>query len=174
MVQPGDSFALILIVVTILYFLIRKWLPFTFTEWLFQSSKKKDDIRGKVPKLLEESGYELVSGKTKVPMSIEMDDQTYESRLYVDYIVKRENDWYLVFTERTRKPLKRYGPGLRDQFLSYFLLYQPTGILYVTMDQQIHVINFDISVQPLRRETKQYWLYLLFFLLGLIFAWLSR
>lgn len=175
MARPGDSFALILILVIIVYFLIRKWLPFTFTEWLTKSSKeKKSEISGKVPKLLEKNGYELMSGKQKVPMTIEMDDQTYESRLYIDYIVKKENDWYLVFVERIRKPLKKYGPGLRDMFLSYYLLYKPAGILYVTKDQSIHVIEFDLSVRAFRKDSKQYWIYLLFFLLGLIISWFSQ
>ncbi len=174
MARPGDSFALILILIIIGYFLVRRWLPFTFTEWLTQSKQEQGEMAGEVPKLLKENGYELISGKQKIPMTIELDDQSYESRLYIDYIVKKENDWYLVFVERLRKPLKRYGPGLRDMFLSYYLLYQPAGILYVTKDQHIHVIEFDISVQAFRKDSKQYWFYLIFFLLGLIFSWWSR
>lgn len=176
MVRPGDSFVLVLILIIIGYFLIRRWLPITFTEWLFQSSKKKKEaFQGKIPSLLEKNGYELMSGKQKVPMTITFDEhQTYESRLYIDYIVKKENERYLVFVERLRKPLKRYGPGLRDMFLSYYLLYKPSGILYVTKDQQIHVIEFDIETQELRKQVKQYWIYLIFFCLGVIFSWFSR
>mgnify|MGYP007126044271 CR=1 FL=1 len=175
MAQPGDTFVLILILIIIGYFLLRKWLPMTFTEWLFQSSQpKKENVKGKVPSLLKKNGYEVMNGKQKVPMTITLDDQTYESRLYVDYIAKKEDDWYLVFVERIRKPLKRYGPGLRDMFLTYYLLYKPSGIIYVTKEQQLHVIKFEISAQELQKQTKQYWAYLVFFLLGLIVALLSR
>lgn len=174
MAQPGDSFALVCILAIIVYFLIRGWLPFTFTEWLFQSRQKKKEFQGEVPALLEKNGYQLVDGKIKVSMTIDFDEKNYESRLYVDYIVKKEREWYLVFVERMRKPLKQYGPGLRDMFLSYYLLYKPTGILYVTKDQRIHVIEFDISSQELQKDTKPLWIYLLFFLLGVIFSWFSR
>ena len=175
MARPGDSFALVLILLIIGYFLVRKWLPITFTEWLFQSNKRKKSIvKGKIPSLLEKNGYEVMSGKQKVPMTITLDEHAYESRLYIDYIVKKEDEWYLVFVERLRKPLKKYGPGLRDMFLSYYLLYKPAGILYVTKDQRIHVIEFDLSVRELRKTVRQYWIYLLFFLLGIIFSWFSR
>lgn len=174
MAQPGDSFALICILAIIVYLLIRRWLPFTFTEWLFQSRRKNKEFQGEVPALLKKNGYQLIDGKIKVPMTIDFDEKTYGSRLYIDYIVKKEREWYLVFVERMRKPLKRYGPGLRDMFLSYYLLYKPTGILYVTKDQRIHVIEFDIPNQALQKDTKQLWIYLLFFLLGVIFSWFSR
>lgn len=175
MTQPGDSFALILILGIIFYFVVRRWLPLTFTEWLTQSSnRKKEAFSGKVPKLLEKDGYELYGGKEKIPMTIMMDDDEYQSRLYVDYIVKKEDDWYLVFVERARRPLKSYGPGLRDFFLSYYLLYKPSGILYVKKDQTIHRIDFDIEDQRLSKDTRKYWFYLIFFLLGMIVTLLTQ
>lgn len=175
MTQPGDSLALIFILGIIFYFMVRRWLPLTFTEWLTQSShRKKEPFSGKVPKLLEKDGYELYGGKEKVPMTILMDDHEYRSRLYVDYIVKKEDDWYLVFVERARNPLKSHGPGLRDLFLSYYLLYKPSGILYVKKDQTIHQIEFEIEDRKLSKNRRNYWLYLIFFLLGIFVTLLTQ
>lgn len=175
MTQPGDSLALYLILGIIIYFIVRQWLPLTFTQWLAGSKKTKAKIEGRVPKLLEKNGYEVLEEKIKIPMTIELDDdQQYESRLYIDYIAQKEDERYLVFVERAHRPLKQYGAGLRDAFLPFFLLYRPDGILYVKKDRTIHVIDFEIEDLIQKKSSRHLWLYLAFFLLGLILAWLSR
>lgn len=176
MTQPGDSFVLYLIIGIIIYLLIRKWLPFTLTDWLTRSKQQEAhcQIKGKIPSILEKNGYELVEEKTKIPMTIQLDDEDYESRLYVDYIAKKEDDQYLVFVEKARKPFKKYGPGLRDTFLPYYLLYRPDGILYVKKDHTIHVIEFEIEDLTKKNNSQHVWMYLLFFLLGMVLVWVSR
>jgi hypothetical protein len=174
-VKPGDSIVLYLILAILFYFLIRRWLPVTFWDWLTNRQKKQvPTIEGRVPRILVENGYQPIEEKKKIAMKIEFDDhEPYESRLFVDYIAKKEDDYFLVFVENARKPLQQYGAGLRDTFLAHYLLYRPSGMLYVKKDQSIHVITFDIENLLFAKKKRRTWGYALFFLLGVIVAWLS-
>lgn len=85
--------------------------------------------------LLDEAGYEVIGGKLKIPLSFHADNQTYYSRLFVDYVAEGEDgSRYLVLISRPRRPLEWTGSGLRDKLLPYLLLYpECSRLLYVDM-----------------------------------------
>ncbi|TCS96375.1 hypothetical protein [Hazenella coriacea] len=169
MSKPGDTLVLILLVGVIFYFLLRKWLPVRFSQSLLQEppQDEEDQIQGEVPRFLSNYGYEVVRRKEKVPISIQVDEQVYESRLFVDYIAKLGDEWYLVILAKERKPLRISGPALRDFFLSYFLLYQPKGILYVDLEKEkFKVIRIDVPDLTFQEKKGFNWLYLITFVLG--------
>lgn len=128
---------------------LRRWLTFparqvrlTFDEIVVSDENVQ---------FLESSGYEVVSGKKKIPLRIMVDDEEeLYSRMYIDYFARPEGDedqLYIVKTARDRKPLDLTGSGIRDALLSYFLLYeQVIGILYVDAKQgMIKKIHFEIE-----------------------------
>lgn len=178
MTKPGDALALYLILLIIVYFLIRNWLPITFTKWLKGSGKEEaeEKIEGEIPDLLRSQGYQVIDSQIKVPLILEIvSDKQYESRLYIDYIAtakEDENEIYLVFREREKKPLEKTGARLRDRFLPFYLLYRPHGILFVTRDRQLLRVELEVPDYRQRgRKPYQQWLYISFFLAGMLFHW---
>lgn len=97
--------------------------------------------------LLEKAGYEVLSGKHRVPIGIELDGQSLNSRLYIDYIAEQDGKMYIVKTARERMPMDWTGSGVRDRLLVYSLLLpECTGVLFVDVkDQIIRQITFHIS-----------------------------
>lgn len=166
--KPGDTLVLILLVGVIFYFLIRKWLPDHFSLIDRELPQDEaDEIQGEVPRLLSNYGYEVVRPKEKIPISIQVDEQVYESRLFVDYIARLDDEWYVVIQARERKPLRISGPALRDFFLPYFLLYQPAGILYVDLEKEkFKVIQIDVPNLIFQEKKRFNWLYVITFALG--------
>lgn len=96
---------------------------------------------------LERSGYEVLSGKHRVPIRIDLDGQSLNSRLYIDYIAEQDGKMYIVKTARERMPMDWTGAGVRDRLLVYSLLPpECTGVLFVDAKEQIiRQIIFHIS-----------------------------
>lgn len=172
MSKPGDTLVLYLLIGLFLYLIVRN-LPF------FVRKKELNDdqeIRGVVPDILREHGYEVVRSKEKIPLWIDVNGETLESRLYIDYVARCEEEWYIVIVARERKPIRMSGAGLRDFFLSYYLLYQPDGILYVDREKRtVKVITFDFpdcSLKPTKSRALVWGGVLGFVILVVLFLWL--
>lgn len=85
--------------------------------------------------LLEQSGFEIVSDKLKVPLVFKVNGNALHSRLFIDYIVTKNREMYLVKTSRERITIEWTGSGVRRELLSYLLLYpECAGVLYVDTD----------------------------------------
>jgi hypothetical protein len=139
--QPGDTLVLIALFAVILYLSLKNFIP------VFRSKKNDPvkEIKGEVPDLLREKGYEVVRARERVPLQFDVNGESYESRIYIDYVARRDGEWFLVITARDRKPLRMSGAGLRDFFLPYYSIFQPDGILYVNKEKRtIKVVRFDI------------------------------
>ncbi|MGA8941753.1 MAG: hypothetical protein WB502_03430 [Thermoactinomyces sp.] len=162
MTRPGDTLVLFLLIGVIFYFVLRK-LPLPYRK----KEDENSEIRGEIPSLLRSHGYEVVGAKERIPFEIDFAGRTYESRLFIDYIARRDDEWYIVIVSRQRKPVRESGAGLREYFLPYYLLYRPAAILYVDRDQGlIKEIEFDIPDVSLGK--KQNWTWLIFLAVGLI------
>lgn len=145
----GDNFILI-----VLSGLLIVWLVSILQRWVTAPPKLKsfigadDDVPvTEAVELLEYSGYEVLTGKRKIPISITVNDRTeMESRLFVDHFAAEGDKIYLVKLARERKPLMMSGSGIRDQLLIYQLLYkQAEGILYVDpKHRRIDKIQFKV------------------------------
>jgi hypothetical protein len=87
--------------------------------------------------LLEAAGYEILSGKKRIPIHVLLNDEPLQSRLFIDYFVQMEDEVYIVKLAKERKPLELTGSGIRDALLCYQLAYpQAAGILYVDLAQR--------------------------------------
>nr|WP_237690659.1 hypothetical protein [Paenibacillus caui] len=113
----------------------------SFSSWLYRPAPFKPGIGFEVNEriertpsvdLLEQRGYEVVSGKLKVPLAFDCDEQLLYSRLFIDYVAHKDGEYFLVKEARDRKPVDWTGSGVRDALLPYLLLYPDCeGLLYI-------------------------------------------
>ncbi|MGG6309702.1 hypothetical protein [Paenibacillus macerans] len=121
----------------LLYRGFRSWVrkPFTLRSGIgFEMNE--EILEHPAVDLLEQAGYEVVSDKLKVPLAFRIDREVVHSRLFIDYIVVKNGEFYLVRTARERLPIEWTGSGVRRELLPYLLLYPDcAGVLYVDPEQ---------------------------------------
>lgn len=149
--EKGDVTVILLILIVGLGFLF-----FRFQRWLGGPTKKRIRIprhseipQDEVVELLEGAGFDVLAGKTKIPISMTLNDkEQLESRLFIDYFVQKDDHIYLVKVAKERKPLEMTGSSIRDMLLAYSLIYpEADGVLYVDMAMnKIKKITFHIEV----------------------------
>ncbi|MCF2942447.1 hypothetical protein [Paenibacillus tarimensis] len=134
------------------------WLFRSFYAWLHEPSGSRVVLLGdgeelapddENVKFLERSGFEVVSGKHRIPVTISLDGEKLKTRLYVDYVAERDGLTYLVKTARDRMPYEWTGSGLRDRLFMYALLVPGTeGIIIMdARDKWIRTLTFRITEQ---------------------------
>lgn len=134
---PGSDLWLMAMLVLLVVFLLWR----SFSSWLYKPAPFKPGIGFEVNEhfehtaaveLLERHGYEVVSGKLKIPLAFRCDDSVLTSRLYIDYVASKNGEYYIVKEARERKPLEWTGSGVRDAMLPFLLLYPDCeGMLYI-------------------------------------------
>lgn len=132
----SDGWLMVILVLLVVVLLGR-----ALSSWLYKPAPFKPGIgfeindhfeRTKTVDLLERHGYEVISGKLKVPLSFQCDEERLTSRLYIDYIASKDGQYYMVKEDRPRKPLEWTGAGVRDALLPFLLLYPDCeGMLYI-------------------------------------------
>ena len=147
MSPTGDNIILVALLLGLFFVFCNKWFSLDkLVKWLFNKEKKvKVTLRGPIVDQLKELGYECISGKSKVPLWIKWGETEYSSRIYTDYIAKRDGALYVVFVARERKKIKLSGPALRDFFMMHYLLYRPAGILYVGPGNTVKEIRLKLA-----------------------------
>ncbi|MGI6125568.1 MAG: hypothetical protein ACOYEF_01235 [Planifilum sp.] len=172
MLKQGDLIVLFLLVGAILAIAFRPFRSAVKSRISWPESDQS--FSGEVPDLLAAHGYQVIAGKQRVPVSVHIGEKTYDSRLYIDYIARRQQDIYLVIIAKSRKPLRLSGAAVRDRFLAHFLAFQPEGILYVEPDKgSIKPVSFELEGVELPRR-RPYAAYLLSAGVGLLIALLFR
>jgi len=143
--------------------LIVIWMIRRFYHWLHEPPASRVFLLGPGGELaehdenvryLEQAGYEVISGKHRVPISIGLDGEALSTRLFIDYVAVKSGKTYIVKAARERMPLDWTGSGVRDRLLVYALLVPgATGILYMdAREKWIRTITFAIGSEPIRRE----------------------
>lgn len=148
--RSGDTFVVgLLIVVALVWFYARGRLWYHKPRPSF-AIPRQDEIF--VPSeeavlLLNAQGYEIVAGKTKLPVTVTLDEQEMESRLFVDAFVLKDNELFIVKLAKERQPLEMSASAIRERLLVYSLLYpEAAGVLYVDLTiRSIRKITFDIE-----------------------------
>lgn len=145
-----------ILVLTILVAAIAVWLYIRFKRWLYSPSKAKLPFPEASPvpqteavRLLEEAGYEVISGKKRVPLIVELDDEQMDpgSRLFVDYFARKDHELYVVKLSKQRQPMQWSASGIRERLMVYHHLFEEThGVLYVDMEEnRVRKIKIDIG-----------------------------
>ena len=150
MLQRGDFVVLILIAVVIVF-----WMWWRFRRWVYEPFRPKlpfpdvePFVRSEAVELLEAAGYEVVCGKKKVPLLVELDDEQLESRVFVDYFARKDHELFVVKVSNARKPVQWTGSGIRERFMIYCYLFEEAhGVLYVDLDtKQVRKIAVQIGM----------------------------
>lgn len=143
MLRDGDVIVLFLLIVVILSLMARKWKKSEPRPVVRQSDRP---IRGDIPDLLERDGYEVVAAKQRLPLRIQVGDKGYDSRLYADFIARKNGKYYVVILAKAKKSLRLSGAAVRDRFLGHVFAFQAAGVLYIDPDQEtVKTIQFEVS-----------------------------
>ncbi|MBW5446764.1 hypothetical protein GE107_11895 [Cohnella sp. CFH 77786] len=132
------------------------WLLRRFDRWLHEPPGKRlrrlAQHGGVVPDeavaLLQENGFEVLSGKHRIPLGVAVDDGPVQTtRLYFDYLVCKEDKYYLVKLERARQPMDWTASGLRERLLAYALLFPDCeGIIVADpKDKLVRTVRFQVE-----------------------------
>lgn len=151
MSRQGDLLAVLAVGLIIVI-----WLYVRFKRWLRAPVRVRLPVPEAAPfsrteavVLLEEAGYEVVCGRVKVPVTVELDDEVMDvpSRLFVDLFARKDDELYVVKVSRARQPMEWRASALRDRLLMYHWLFKEThGILYVDLDEKrVRKIRFDLG-----------------------------
>ncbi|MFD0670521.1 hypothetical protein [Cohnella sp. GCM10027633] len=98
--------------------------------------------------LLQEHGFDVLSGKHRVPLGVKVDDGPMQpTRLYFDYLAAKEHKYYLVKLERARQPTEWTASGLRERLLVFALLFPDCeGIVIADPgEKQVRTVRFKVE-----------------------------
>lgn len=151
--RSGEIFVFFLVTIVVAY-----WGYRMFQRWLHSAPRLRLPLTLKdqeafppdehLSDILLEAGYELLTGKQRVPIRIDVDGEAMRSRYFIDGVARDEESWYVVKVSRARQNLEWTGSSLRDKLLPYALLFdEAAGILYVDLD--------DLSVRKIRFEMSE-------------------
>lgn len=126
-------------------FSIRQYLQTTHSmENVYISDQYPQDEQ--VSTLLEQAGYTIVGGKYQLPLHIYLNEKQLEpTKIWIDMIVQREEQWYIVRIVRERMQLKWNPSFIRQQWSPYFAAYPNfAGLLVVDKgEQQIYLLQME-------------------------------
>lgn len=171
--KPGDLFVMSLIAAVIIYGLVRALWNWLTTPHKLTGSSTASPVpaRGEVYELLEANGFQWISGKEKLPISIHAGEKAYDSRLFLDGIAVRQDQYYAVKVSRAKKPLRYSGAAIRDALLPYQLILGTDGVVYVDLDRQaVKVISFQLESRTARNAKLSIWPYIVGMVIG---AWFT-
>ena len=121
----------------LIYYGLRSWLykPISIgSRWKFEFNDEIIDHPAIT--LLEQHGYEIVSDKMKVPLTFDVNGKELHSRIFIDYIVTKHQQYYLVRISRERLSIEWTGSGVRKELLPYILLYpECAGVIFVDLER---------------------------------------
>lgn len=127
---------------------LRRWLhdpPGARLRKLAQAGMVEEN---EAVELLREHGFEVLSGKHRVPLGVALDEGPAQStRLYFDYLAVREDRYYLVKLERARQPIDWTASGLRERFLVFQLLFPDCyGIVVADPGEKwVRTVRFQVK-----------------------------
>lgn len=132
------------------------WIFRRFDRWLHEPPdarlRRLAQHGGVIPdeatELLEEQGYAVLTGKHRIPLSVAVDEEpAMPTRLYFDYLVSKNDKYYLVKLERARQPTEWTASGLRERYLVYALLFPDCeGILVADPKEKwVRTIRFQVE-----------------------------
>ncbi|MBB6692955.1 hypothetical protein H7B90_16225 [Cohnella xylanilytica] len=151
MAQFGDWIVFLVAVGLLLWWIWRR-----FDNWLHAPPgyriRKLAKAGGVEPDetvdLLEENGYEVLSGKHRIPLAVSIDEGPLQpTRLFFDYLAVKEDKYYLVKLDKSRMPLEWTASGLRERLLVYALLFpECEGIIVADpKDRLVRTVRFKVE-----------------------------
>jgi hypothetical protein len=152
-VQNGDGLVIFLLVLVLgawIYFYMKGRMREAVEaagpiEWHAAEEVPEDEAT----QLLVASGYHVVSGKKRIPIQIVVNGQEeLQSRLFLDYIAEKDEQYYAVKLAKDRKPMELTGSSVREHLFIYQLIVpHVNGVLYVQLhSKQVDVFEFHSEI----------------------------
>lgn len=165
MLHPGDAFVYFLLILLIgLWF----WRP-----WKKKRSSSSTDVpkTGKMVALLTAEGYDIISGKAKIPMTLHIGDRETDTAITADCTVKLNGRTYIVLTER-EEGQSLTAKRVKERYLSSCLAFRTDGIVVINADKT-QVKHVDVSIKSSLGSSRLKWGLASFLLgAGITFFWL--
>lgn len=164
MLQPGDGFVFLLLFFFLTLLFWRPWKRRTFRSSDIPSS-------GKLVDLLEGEGYEIISGKVKIPLTLTIGEREMTSMVSADLLVKQHHRTYVVKMERD-SGASLSAKRVRERYLAECLAFRAAGIVAVNSDKT-RVKQIDIDIRSPFTPSRWRWGLACFALgVGMTFFWL--
>jgi hypothetical protein len=147
--KHGDTYVIVLLMLILFVWLYvrmkRKWVD--EGAWRVPNGEDAGMPDPDLVAVLEQAGYSLVSGKQRIPIVIHADHERMESRIFIDGLVEREEELFVLRVARERMPMEWTGSSIRDHLLPLHLLYKSAaGIVYIDPKSGfLRQIRFDIE-----------------------------
>ncbi len=131
------------------------WAYYSFRRWLYEAPEpsipeaEEEIDETEAVRLLQDAGYEVVNKSIVVPVVIRSDGGAMPpSRLFIDYIVRKDGLYYVVKTARIRKPMVMTSAGIRERLLPYAFVYEEAeGVIYVDPEQgTVRLYQFELQL----------------------------
>jgi hypothetical protein len=163
MLQQHDTLLVLIILFLILMGIVRYLLKTNMSQHI-ENHVDSDEIM----QLLTQAGYTAIRSKIRIPIRIHCQDQSFDTRLFIDGVVKKDGCIYALRIHRPRKPLQYSGSSIRDLLLPIFLIGKWDGVVYLdTESGSVTCFTFDINRSAL--PVKISWFpFLLAFIAGMI------
>ena len=135
------SVAILLLIVIYIVRAVKKLAP-----ELPEEEEDEIDLHQRALQLLLDDGYQIVSMREEISCGIQVDEETLKADLVADFTVRRDGKTYVVKLREDGEEEQENAAELRRELLPYYLLYRPSGVLYLDPeDETIQVIQFDIE-----------------------------
>jgi len=132
------------------------WIVRRFDRWLHEPPNarlRKLALAGGVEeddyvRLLRDNDFEVLSGKHRIPLGVSVDGGPAKStRLYFDYLAKKDEKYYLVKVDKPRQPFEWTSSGLRERLFVYALLFPDCEGIAIVLPQerQIRTVRFKVE-----------------------------
>ena len=104
------------------------------------------DVRQRALQMLLDDGYQIVSMREEISCGMQVDEEQWEAELVADFTVRRDGQTYVVKMREDGEEAPEHPAALRRELLPYYLLYRPSGVLYVDPEEEtMQMISFDIQ-----------------------------
>jgi hypothetical protein len=151
MAQIGDWLLLLIGACLMVWWVLRRiyrWLQEPASARLRRLAQRGNVVPDETTAMLEEAGFKVLAGKHRIPLGVKIDDEPVMStRLFFDYLVSKDDQYFLVKLERPRQPTEWTASGLRERYLVYALLFPDCeGIVVADPKQnQIRTVRFRVE-----------------------------
>ena len=137
----GEVVSILLLIVIFIVRAVKKLAP-----ELPEEEEDEIDVHQRALQLLLDDGYQIVSMREEIFCGIQVDEEALKADLVADFTVRRDGKTYVVKMREDGEEEPENAAELRRELLPYYLLYQPSGVLYLDPeDETIQVIQFDIQ-----------------------------
>lgn len=138
MLERGDLFVYVIIALFIVCWGVHLWKK-------NQPSTSSVPKSGKLVSLLEAEGYDIVSGKMKIPLRLSVGEREMDSAITADYLVEQNGRTYIVVKEKEEDE-KLTAKYIKERYLVDCLTFRADGLIVINSDKT-RVKQIDVSVK---------------------------